>query len=220
MAARADRLRSGLGLSISGPRLRRTQTSLHDESRSPLGRSPVDPLPDIRRGAAIGNAVGFGSVASPLGGSLCFTTDGSGCFWSEFVRDVRTCKRALRARFGPLDERAPLVREIAPQVRAYFGRRLRRFDVPFTLAGTPFQLEVWRAVAHLEFGDLVSYGEIARAVGRPLAHRGVAAAMSRSPLALLIPAHRVIGADGRVKGESPDVQRRRALLEFEGHPNR
>ncbi len=159
-------------------------------------------------------------MATPLGANFCFATDGKGCFWSEFAADVRTCRRTLRSRFGSLDERAPLVREIAPQIRAYFSRRLRCFDVPFTLVGTPFQLDVWRAVAHLEFGDLASYGEVARAVGRPLAHRGVAAAMSRSPLALLIPAHRVIGADGRVKGQTPDVQRRRALLAFEGHPNR
>lgn len=182
----------------------------------------MDPPPRVRRGArgaAIGNAIGFGSVATPFGGDLCFATDASGCFWSEFVGERGACKRALRVRFGSLDERAPLVREIARQARAYFARRLRRFDIPLTLVGTPFQLEAWRAVAQLEFGDLVSYGEVARAVGRPLAHRGVAAAMSRSPLALFIPAHRVIGADGRVKGEAPDARRRRALLAFEGHPN-
>lgn len=124
----------------------------------------------------------------------------------------------MRARFGALDSKAPLVRELAAQVRAYGKRRLRRFDVPLSLRGTPFQLAVWHTVASLEFGDLVAYGEIARAVGRPLAHRGVAAAMRETPLSLFIPAHRVIGADGRVRGEAPDAHRRRALLAFEGHP--
>jgi len=164
------------------------------------------------------SAVGFGTVPTPFGVHLCFATDESGCFWSEFVSDAERCRRAVRARVGRLDERASIVRAIASAVRAYCNRRLRRFDVPLSLRGTPFQLDVWRAVSTLEFGDLVSYGEVARAVGRPFAHRGVAAAMRETPLALFIPAHRVIGADGRVKGNGGDAERRRLLLAFEGHP--
>jgi methylated-DNA-[protein]-cysteine S-methyltransferase len=107
-----------------------------------------------------------------------------------------------------------LLAEAGAQVRAYFERRLKRFDLPLALEGSAFQIAVWHAVASLSFGQFVSYADVARAVGKPFAHRGVAAAMALTPLDLLIPAHRVIGADGRIKGAGQASVRFR-LAEFE-----
>ena len=95
-----------------------------------------------------------------------------------------------RAAVAPEKPADALLVAAAEQVRAYFARRLRRFDLPLAPVGTPFQQAVWDAVAGLSFGEFVSYADVARAVGRPLAHRGVAAAMRQTPIALLVPPSR------------------------------
>ena len=83
------------------------------------------------------------------------------------------------------------------------------------MQGTEFECAVWQFVSQMEAGELISYSDLARALGRPHAARGVARAMSRSPLALFVPAHRVVGADGTVRGASANSMRRK-LLAFEG----
>lgn len=111
--------------------------------------------------------------------------------------------------------RSAALRAAAQQVRAYCARRLQRFDLPLEFLGTPFQIAVWTLVSQLETGEVISYADVARAIGAPRAHRGVAMAMARSPFDLFVPAHRVIGADGKIKGAPPNSRRRR-LLAFEG----
>jgi methylated-DNA-[protein]-cysteine S-methyltransferase len=143
-------------------------------------------------------------VPTPFGRDLLIVSNGRAIVASSFVPAKRATGRAGDA----------LLVEASVQVRAYFGRRLRRFDLPLALDGTPFRIAVWRAVAALAFGEFVSYADVARAVGRPLAHRGVAIAMRLTPMDLLIPAHRVIGADGRIKGVRPGSLRVR-LAAFE-----
>jgi methylated-DNA-[protein]-cysteine S-methyltransferase len=149
-------------------------------------------------------------VPTPFGRDLFVAGGDDGVTESRFVARTRSDSRA--------EHRAtshPLLRDVKRQLDAYFAGRLRRFDVPLALEGTPFAVDVWRAVAQLPTGALASYAEIAAAIGRPNAHRGVARALASTPLALLIPAHRVIGADGRIKGATPGSMRRR-LLAFEG----
>jgi len=142
---------------------------------------------------------------TPLGAVLSVESDG------ERIVDASFCAR--RPNLSPI--RDPLLREAQRQLRAYFRKRLRRFDLPLLLGGTAFQKDVWRWVAQLETGELISYGDLARALGRPRAHRGVASAMRLTPIDLFIPAHRVVGSDGTVRGAGPRSMRRR-LLTFEG----
>jgi len=110
--------------------------------------------------------------------------------------------------------RSALAREILRQLGAYLQKKLAIFDLPLALVGTEFELAVWQAVTTIPFGVRVPYAEVARAIDRPGAHRGVARAMSKSRVDLFIPAHRVIGADGRIKGAGRGSMRRR-LLAFE-----
>jgi methylated-DNA-[protein]-cysteine S-methyltransferase len=144
-------------------------------------------------------------IGTPLRRDLLILGTGEAVVAGAFVAPSR------RAQSKPSNA---LLAEACSQVRAYFERRLARFDLPLALQGSEFQVAVWRAVASLSFGEFVSYADIAGAVGKPLAHRGVAAAMAATPIDLFIPAHRVIGADGRVKGAGPASVRFR-LAEFE-----
>jgi methylated-DNA-[protein]-cysteine S-methyltransferase len=145
-------------------------------------------------------------VATPFGSPLRLEATADAIVGCEF-----------RARIRPTTARSQhrVLRDAARQLEAYFRKRLRRFDLPLHFAGTPLQVAVWQLVSQLETGELISYGDVARAVGSPGAHRGVAAAMGRSPYDLLVPAHRVIGADGKIKGAGPHSIRR-LLLAFEG----
>ena len=162
------------------------------------------------------NGFAYGSIASPFGRRLCVASDGEGLHYSGFEANECAALAALTRECGRRQAPDAVVRAALQQARAYFARRLSRFDLPLALSGTPFQIAVWQAVAQLDAGTIVSYAEVARVTGHPQAHRGVAQAMSRTPLALFIPAHRVLGADGRLKGDPGKTQLRRRLLAFEG----
>jgi O-6-methylguanine DNA methyltransferase len=144
-------------------------------------------------------------VLTPFRRDLLIVGNGEAIVDSRFVAPARCSHRK------PSDA---LLAAARAQVLAYFRRRLRCFDLPLALPGTPFQRAAWCAVAALSFGEFVSYADVARAIGQPHAHRGVARAMACAPLDLFVPAHRVIGADGRIKGAGKGSMRVR-LAEFE-----
>jgi methylated-DNA-[protein]-cysteine S-methyltransferase len=106
--------------------------------------------------------------------------------------------------------------EAAAQLRAYFAGELREFDVEMRLEGTEFQLEVWSALRTIPYGETRSYGWLAERVGRPGASRAVGAANGRNPIGIIVPCHRVIGADGSLTGYGGGLDRKRLLLELEG----
>jgi O-6-methylguanine DNA methyltransferase len=103
----------------------------------------------------------------------------------------------------------------ATQLREYFLDRLREFDLPLDLRGTPFQEKVWKCLAGIPFGETWSYGQLALAIGRPGADRAVGAANGRNPLAVVLPCHRVVGSDGSLTGYGGGLHRKRWLLDHE-----
>jgi methylated-DNA-[protein]-cysteine S-methyltransferase len=116
--------------------------------------------------------------------------------------------------------------EAKRQLAAYFDGRLRDFDLPLTMHGTEFQRKVWDELLLIPFGSTVSYGELARRVGDPKASRAVGTANGRNPISIIVPCHRVIGANGKLTGYGGGLWRKDALLTFEsmvlagGHQSR
>ena len=101
------------------------------------------------------------------------------------------------------------------QLLEYFEGKRTAFDLPLDLRGTPFQLEVWRALLAIPYGETRSYAEIARAVGRPAAVRAVGAANGANPIAIVVPCHRVIAADGSLGGYGGGLELKARLLAME-----
>ena len=105
--------------------------------------------------------------------------------------------------------------EVAEQLGEYFAGERTRFTLRTRQDGTDFQRRVWQAVAAIPFGQTCSYARLAEAVGRPDRLRAVAAAVGRNPLAIVVPCHRVIGADGSLTGYAGGLARKRFLLDLE-----
>jgi len=105
--------------------------------------------------------------------------------------------------------------EAARQLAAYFAGELRDFDLPLRPSGTPFQLDVWRALQTIPYGETISYGQLAERIGRPTAARAVGRATGQNPIAVVVPCHRVIGADGTLTGYAGGLDTKAALLALE-----
>lgn len=117
------------------------------------------------------------------------------------------------ASFGARDDTAlPQVKE---QLTAYFDGALEQFDVPLALTGTPFQGQVWAALRAVPYGSTCTYGDLATTIGRPTALRAVGAANGRNPVCIVVPCHRVVGANGSLTGYAGGVERKRYLLDLE-----
>lgn len=120
---------------------------------------------------------------------------------------------APRARVVP---GAPLLDRVAEQLREYLAGQRRTFDLPLDLRGTPFQRAVWAAIARIPYGQVMTYAGVAAAVGRPGAARAVGAACGANPVAVVVPCHRVVAADG-LGGYGGWLELKRRLLALEGH---
>lgn len=102
------------------------------------------------------------------------------------------------------------------QLDQYFSGKRRAFDLPLSPHGTDFQRRVWKALQTIPYGQTISYAELARRVGNPRASRAVGLANGRNPLSIIVPCHRVIGADGSLTGYGGGLAIKESLLRLEG----
>jgi len=113
------------------------------------------------------------------------------------------------------DDVPPVLKEAASQLEEYFAGDRTEFDVPMELDGTAFQREVWTELTRIPYGKTISYGELARRVGRPNGPRAVGQANGRNPIPIIVPCHRVLASNG-IGGYGGGLTVKRALLELEG----
>jgi methylated-DNA-[protein]-cysteine S-methyltransferase len=147
-------------------------------------------------------------ITSPIG-TLTLTSNGS-ALTSVFITDAN----ALADANVPAEADAVLA-AAREQLDAYFDQRLMQFDLSLEPRGTEFQQRVWESLRVIPFGETISYAELARRVGNPKAVRAVGAANGRNPLMIIVPCHRVIGADGSLTGFGGGIERKRWLLDHE-----
>jgi methylated-DNA-[protein]-cysteine S-methyltransferase len=146
---------------------------------------------------------------SPLG-ELLLVGDGR-ALCGLYMQDGRTAMR-VHPEWEHADE--PFA-EARAQLGEYFDGRRTEFDLPLAFAGSQFQKRVWRALQDIPFGETINYGEQARRVGAPATPRNVGATNGRNPIAVIVPCHRVIGADGSLTGYGGGLDRKRLLLDLE-----
>lgn len=110
-----------------------------------------------------------------------------------------------------------ILQNAARQLNDYAAGHLQSFELPFAFAqGTEFQQRVWQAIAAIPYGETITYGELARRVGAPNSVRAAGAATGRNPISVIVPCHRVLGANGSLTGYAGGLDRKKALLTLEG----
>jgi len=120
-------------------------------------------------------------------------------------------KRQIDMPYGEND----FLRGVMAQLDAYFAGERRSFDIPIEMRGTPFQKKVWTALQSIPYGSTVSYKELAEMIGSPKACRAVGSANNKNPISIIVPCHRVIGADGKLTGYGGGVDNKAYLLKLE-----
>ena len=153
----------------------------------------------------------FTHFESPIG-RLLLTTDGTALtgLYMEPSRTAQSTEGWMN------DPTAGPLAEAVRQLSEYFAGRRREFDLPLRLNGTAFQQRVWRELTEIPYGETWSYGQLAKRIDKPSASRAVGLANGCNPISILVPCHRVIGADGSLTGYGGGIERKLWLLEHEG----
>jgi methylated-DNA-[protein]-cysteine S-methyltransferase len=152
------------------------------------------------------------TIDSPIG-RLLLQTDGVSL--TGLYMDVPSRPPPVMNDSGQDGSAGPLP-EAVRQLEQYFAGNRRDFDLPLRLNGTEFQQRVWHALTEIPYGETWSYGELAKRIGNPNASRAVGLANGRNPISILVPCHRVIGADGSLTGYGGGLPRKQWLLAHEG----
>lgn len=163
-------------------------------------------------------------IDTPIG-ELLIVADGEGCLraidWADHEARMR---RLLAIQYRPREiqlDPAPRPHAVSSAIARYFEGELTAIDdLPVRTAGTPFQRAVWRALRSIPCGTTFSYAGLAARIGRPAAVRAVGAANGANPVSVVVPCHRVIGADGSLSGYGGGVERKSWLLEHESGASR
>lgn len=151
----------------------------------------------------------YTEIESPVG-QLLLAADEAGLRHVLFVKG----KRAVGPNPAWRKDQRPFTDTIR-QLRAYFSGELERFSLPLAPEGTPFQLEVWRRLCEIPYGQTISYGDLARRLGNPGASRAVGLANGTNPIPIVIPCHRVIGSNGTLIGYGGGLRVKEKLLALE-----
>ncbi|MGI5429702.1 methylated-DNA--[protein]-cysteine S-methyltransferase [Streptomyces sp. CA-179760] len=146
---------------------------------------------------------------SPYGPLTLVADDGVLC--GLYMTDQR--HRPPEETFGTRDD--TLFGEAEEQLEAYFAGELKEFTVELRLTGTPFQRTVWERLSRIPYGETRAYGQLAATLGTPTASRAVGLANGRNPVGIIVPCHRVLGANGSLTGYGGGLDRKRRLLQFE-----
>ncbi len=169
-------------------------------------------LPFLRAGAVPAATVRYDIVGSPVG-RLLLTGD-ERALTGLYMLDAGSHSAAVQPGWV---RREGGFREAAAQLAGYFAGERTEFDLPLAPCGTRFQLAVWEELARIPYGKTVSYGQVAAAIGKsPVASRAVGLANGRNPISIILPCHRVIGADGSLTGYGWGLARKEWLLRHEG----
>ena len=176
----------------------------------------LSPSEAIRPDAGAGAALWSRPLPSPVGVLTAVASEVGlrAVLWPKHpTRLVRLTPEPLDA--GPHHE---VLDVAAVQLSEYFAGERREFDVPLDLVGTPFQLQVWAALRRIPYGSTTTYGELARVLGRPGSARAVGTAVGRNPVSIIVPCHRVVGADGSLTGFAGGIDTKARLLGLESAP--
>ncbi|HEY8587123.1 MAG TPA: methylated-DNA--[protein]-cysteine S-methyltransferase [Rhodanobacter sp.] len=160
------------------------------------------------------DAIHYADITSPIG-TLRLIADNEGLreIWFEREKRPQTVPPDwIRANASRLPAPIAAARQ---QLQEYFAGERQQFSLSLHPLGTPFQLAVWQQLRLIPYGTTISYGELARRVGNPAASRAVGAANGRNPLSIVVPCHRVIGANGNLTGFSGGLPIKQKLLALE-----